>query len=500
MKRIFICADHGLATVYFLQSDIVSTLLAAGVEVILLTDEALQAQIQARFGQPGLTVEGLRLDQARDYERTVNPSLQWWLHFLRRAGASNRINLEAVNGFISQVEDEAERKRKLLFPVMKLVVGFLRTSRLARRALGRYQNRFTPQIYTDLFEKYQPDLVVASTPGWRLDRYLLREAAARGVTTAAVIVGWDNSSSYSLPGASVDWISCWSELQKDELTRGADWSPARVNIGGVPAYDRYFRREWLMPRHEYFQLHGLDPNRRLISYASSFVTFSPNIQNVEAIAHLVSSNQLSRPAQLLIRLHPTHFMDTPRFAAEREAIRALAKELPHVHVVEPVPLGEGGMSYYSGEDMPEKSSMMAYSDVMVTVYSTMVVEASIHGTPVVSLCIDSPEGWPGKFTLPLTQISGWPTHLRFRESGAGCEALNEVDLRAALNRYLENPSANQQARNDFIARECTYADGSAGKHTAAYLLSLLDRKGRIYDLGEETETTTDFTDCTDKRH
>jgi CDP-glycerol glycerophosphotransferase (TagB/SpsB family) len=473
-KRIFIIADHGLAVIYFLQSDLVATLIESGAEVILFTDEALKSGIEGRFARPGLTIEGLRLEQARRYEKTVSPSLQWWLHFLRRAGASNRINLEAVDGFIRQVEDEAHGRRKKLFPLMRLVVGVLRRSRLARRALMRTQNRFTPNLYADLFEKYQPDLVVASTPGWRYDRYLLREAAARGVTTAAVIVGWDNTSSYSLPGAPVDWISCWSEIQKTELTQGADWPPERVHIGGVPAYDGYFRREWLIPREEYFQMHNLDPARKLISYASSFVSFSPNWANVETLARLVAEERLAYPAQLLIRLHPTHFMETPRFAAERERIRALAAELPLVHVVEPVPLGEGDMSYYSGEDMPEKSSMMAYSDVMVTVYSTMVVEASIHGTPVVSLCLDTPEGWPGKFTLPLSQIGGWPTHARFRRSGAGREALDAESLRQALDYYLENPGADSQARADFIARECTYTDGSAARHTAMFLLSLVE--------------------------
>ncbi len=471
-KHIFIIADHGLAVIYFLQSDLVTALIEGGAEVILFTDEALKSGIERRFARPGLTIEGLRLEEARRYERAVSPSLQWWLHFLRRAGASNRINLEAVDGFIKQVEDEARGRRRKLFPLMRLVVALLRHSRLARRALMRAQNRFTPNLYSDLFEKYRPDLVVASTPGWRYDRYLLREAAARGVTTVAVIVGWDNSSSYSLPGAPVDWVSCWSEIQKRELTQGADWPPARVHVGGVPAYDGYFRHAWLIPRDQYFRMHNLDPERKLISYASSFVSFSPNWRNVDALARLVAGNHLSQPAQLLIRLHPTHFMETPRFAEERERIRALAAALPHVHVVEPVPLGEGGMSYYSGEDMPEKSSMMAYSDVMVTVYSTMVVEASIHGTPVVSLCLDTPGGWPGKFSLPLSQIGGWPTHARFRESGAGREALNEESLRVALNHYLENPGADAQARADFIARECTYTDGDAARRTAEFLLTL----------------------------
>jgi hypothetical protein len=472
-KQVFISADHGLAVIYFLQSDVVPKLLAYGVEVVVLTDDALIEQVQARFGQKGMTVEGLRLAKLHQYESAISPTMQWWLHFLRRAGASNHINLEAVDGFMSQVEDEAHPRRKKLFPIMRAFVGLMRRSKMLRQTVMQMQNRFTPDVYADLFEKYQPDLVVAATPGWRLDRYLLREAAAHGVKTATVIVGWDNSSSYSLPGAPVDWATCWSEIQKEEMVMGSDWLPERVHIGGIPSYDGYIRKTWVLPREEYFQLHSLDPDRKLISYASSFVTFSPDTQNVEALALLISEDRLVEPAQLLVRLHPTHYLDQPHYAREREKIQMLAAELPHVHVVEPVSLG-GGMGHYSGEDMPEKSSMMAHSDVMVTVYSTMVVEASMHGTPVVSLVIDSSEGWPEKYTLPLSKISGWPTHLRFRESGSGREATNEDELREALNHYLSDPVADRQARQAFLERECTFLDGSAGKHTADFLVSLLE--------------------------
>jgi CDP-glycerol glycerophosphotransferase (TagB/SpsB family) len=474
-RRIFISADHGLAIVYFLQSEVVSTLLDAGVEVVLLTDDALVEQIQAKFGQPGLTIEGLRLAQAQKYFNSVSPFWQWWLDFLRRAGASNRINLEAVDSYIHQVQAEAGSRRKIFFPLMKVVVAVLRRTKRARDMVRSAQSRFAPGIYTDLLAKYQPELVVASTPGWRHDRYLLREAAAAGIPTASVIVGWDNSSSYSLPGADVDWMTCWSEIQKQELMLGSDWPAERVNIGGIPSYDGYFRNEWLMPREEYFALHGLDPKRKLISYASSFITFSPNIQNVEALAELVSGDQLAEPSQLLIRLHPNHFMDVKRFAKEREQIFALAAKHPHVHVVEPVPLG-GSLGYYSGEDMPEKSSMMAYSDVFVTVYSTMVVEASVHQRPVVSACIDSPAGWPGKFTLPLSKIGDWPTHSRFRDSQAGRVAYTKDQLRGALDHYLTDPNADAEARRAFIERECTFTDGNAGKRTGEYLLSRMGKR------------------------
>jgi hypothetical protein len=471
-KRVFISADHGLAIVYFLQSDVVPALIEAGIEVVLLTDDALKNQIEARFGMPGLIVEGLRLKEARAYFQRERTSTQWWLDFLRRAGASSRINLQAVDSAIRQVEAEAHIRRRRLFPLMRVIVGLLRHSRLARQALVQAQARFTSNLYTDLFERYQPSMTIASTPGWRLDRYILRESAARGIPNTTVIVGWDNTSSYSLPGARMDWATCWSELQKQEMVDGSDWDPARVNVGGIPSYDGYFSKRWVMPKEKYFHLHDLDPSRKLISFACSFVSFSPNIQDVEALAALVTEEQLAYPAQLLVRLHPNHFMDVERFIAEREQIQALAHQLPHVHVVEPVPLG-GELGYYSGEDMPEKSSMMAHSDVFTTVYSTMVVEAATHGRPVVSVCIDSPVGWPGKYTLPLSKIGGWPTHARFLEAGAGRVAFDREQLRQTLNFYLENPEADQGEREAFIRRECTYTDGSAGRRTTNFLLSLL---------------------------
>lgn len=475
--RVFISADHGLAIVYFLQSDVVPSLLQEGVEVVLLTDDALVDKINTRFGQTGLTIEGLRLKRARKYLENVSPSEQWWLNFLRRVGASKKINTEALDGHFNQVKTEAAGRRKLIMGFMQLAVDILRQSSLARKWLIHRQMRFTPPepgIYSDLYKKYNPCLVIASTPAWRLDRFLMREAFRRNIPTASVIVGWDNPSSYSLKGSKIDWITCWSEIQKEELIQGSDWNSNHVNIGGIPSYDGYFRKAWLIPRKEYFRLHNLDPKRKLLGYACSFTTFSPNIQNIEALVKLVTSDELVEPCQLLIRLHPNHFLDDPLFRAERKKISHLAQGLPHVHVVEPVPLG-GELGYYSGEDIEEKSSMMANSDIFLTVYSTMVLETAIHKTPIISVCFDVPDGWgdPNRFYLPLSTIGGWPTHERFIKAGAGRVAFNERELRLLINYYLSKPYDDIEKQQKFINDECTYTDASAGRRTAGFLLSLI---------------------------
>jgi len=472
-KRVFITADHGLALVYFLQSDTLSALLSDGVEVVLFTDDEARPVIKKRFGQPGLIIEGLRIDRCRLYSETRFSFIQRWLHLFRYVGGSQRVNGTAMDGNYRLAETGILGRGRVVLPFMRFIIWLMRRSRLVRDIFVHAQNLFKPNIYADLFERYQPAMVIASTPGWRFDRYLIREAAARHIPTVAVIVGWDNPSSYRLSGAPVDYATCWSDIQKEELVLGADWKPEKVHIGGIPSYDGYFKRSWIIPREQYFHQHDLDPKRKLLAYACSFETFHPNFPNIAAIVELVNGEKLAEPCQLLIRLHPNHFIKGSRFEGEANSVREFIKGLPYIHIVEPVSLG-GGLGHYSGEDMPEKTSMMAWSDVFLTVYSTMVVEAAIHDRPIVSVTIDKPGGWnmKGVYSLPLTAIGEWPTHQRFRKAGAGRVAASQEQVRELVNFYLLNPSADREKRRQFVADECTFTDGSAGKRTGEYLLSL----------------------------
>ena len=481
-RCVMISADHGLAIVYFLQTDVVQTMLNEGIKVVVLTDDGVTDKVREKFGQENLFVEGLRLDRAKKYFNDVDHSRQYWLHFLRWMGGSDKVNTTAIDCHLRQRDHESTLREKIFrMPLIREKTRQLRKSKNRRMELVKSQMQYTTDIYGDLFEKYQPDLVIASTAGWRLDRYLLREAARAGIETCLAVIGWDNPSSYRLPGAPMQWANCWSGEQKRELVDGADWDPERVNIGGIPTYDGYFRKTWRMSREDYFKLHGLDPDRKLLSFACSFITFSPNYQDIEALVKLVSEDRLAEPCQLLIRLHPNHFIKDSLFEEEAKKIRELIEGKPYIHLIEPVALG-GDLGFYSGEDMPEKDSMMAWSDVFLTVYSTMVVETAIHDRPIIAVCIDAPGGWnkPEKFCLSLSEIGEWPTHERYRNAKAGRVVYNIDELKETLDLYLQYPETDHEERMKFIADECTFLDGSAGRHTGEYFAKLA-KQARHHD-------------------
>jgi hypothetical protein len=241
----------------------------------------------------------------------------------------------------------------------------------------------------------------------------------------------------------------------------------------MPLFDSYISRKWVMPRHEYFKMHGLNPDIKLVAFAATGLNFSPNSHMVKALAELVGNQQLGQPCQLLIRLHPNHFKNVPRYKREAEAIYDLARRFPHIHIVEPREM-PGDLERYAGEDYPEKASMMAHCDVLVTLYSTMVVEVAIQDKPVVNACLPTAEGYGEDFWVPILEVPTFPTSKRVNGSGAGRLARSKEELQQILSAYLHDPTLDSAERHQFLLQELTYLNGEATGRTANFLIGLVD--------------------------
>src|SRR4030065_401643 len=111
-----ICADHGLALVYFLQTDVAPTLLDSGAEIVLLTEDGIAERGRPRFSHLPIPAGAMRLPAARSYERKAF-DLQWWIHFLRRVGGSRRINTRAMDSYVDQVAVEVSPRQGAVLPL-----------------------------------------------------------------------------------------------------------------------------------------------------------------------------------------------------------------------------------------------------------------------------------------------------------------------------------------------------------------------------------------------
>lgn len=473
MTTIFILLDHGLAHAYFFETDLAYLLAARDLRLVFLVPTNMLAMLKRQYAGKNIVFESIREQEINNYRRTHVEGLQELYEYVRRVGMSRNGPLSYVDTVKRRKEHEAQGRRRAQLIILRPLIWLMRKFRTIRKIfLFIFQTLFTPKIYSDLFDRYQPELVVSNMAGWRMDQYLLREANKRQVQTAVVIVGWDNPSSQGLPGASIDHVNVWSEIQKKELIDCSDWAADTIHIGGMPLFDSYINRKWVMPRERYFKMHHLAPDKKLIVFAATGLNFSPNSHMVEILAKLVSHESLCVPAQLLIRLHPNHFKNVPRYQSEAKAIYRLAERFPAIRIVEPREM-PGDLERYAGEDYPEKASMLAHCDVLVTLYSTMVVEAAIHDKPIINACLPTGEGYGEDFWVPIREVPSFPTSLRVNASGAGRLVQSEKDLVDALNAYLEDPILDSKNRQAFLQQEITYVIGESTLHTADYIYSLL---------------------------
>ena len=477
MKTVFVIIEHGLSLAYFLYTDLYKQILNGKVRLVMLVQDELLPKLRQDYAAvPNLSFESLRESQATRYHRDYHFRMQEILEYIRGSSMDYRIPLTYVDTNRRRKIHEARGRWRYALYAAQPAIYILRYSRLARKAfLWLQQKLFTPNIYGDLLDKYRPDLVISDAAGWRLDRYLLREVNRRSIKTATAIVGWDNPSSNGLVGAHVDYVNVWSKIHAWEMNVGLDWPMDKIHVGGMPLYDNYLSGKWAASRKEYFKVHGLDPNKKLVAFVATAMNITPNLHLVELMAEIISSGKLVQPAQLLVRLHPNHFRYIPHYEQEREAIYAVAKRYPEVHIVAPQALA-GDLPRYSGEDFEEKGSMLAHADVVVTIYSTMVVEAAIHDKPVVSACINTPTGWKDHYWIPLSEVPTWPTAVRVDELGASRVAFTPEQMVDTLNLYLENPKLDTENRQRFIEQELTFLKaGEATQKTAEFFLLLLEK-------------------------
>ena len=484
---VFLATPQGTGIRYFFQTDIVPWLLREGVSVVGIVPNPEEVGPQLEDHLPGLVVERLCVEADSDDPwnrlsrlKGVSDSI---VHYLRWAGVSRRAN-RAVFRSVQRHRERILRRGKMryLVPALRAAGGVMQRSRTARQLYRRYvESRPVPDHHQQLFARYEPDLVVTSSPGWwRGDEIMIREARRQGVPTVAILIGWDHTSSQGLPPVHPDRVRAWSGVQRDELIEGYDLDPDSIDVGGVAHFDFYQRDGFALPREEYFARRGLDPHRRLISFGCSFVGISSNVGMVRALAEAASADRFDFPVELLVRLHPTHFK-TPGWqyvetSEEVTAYEQMARELAHVHLEYPDLNSEKLRTATTIDDAVNLASLLRHSDVFVTLFSTMVLEAAVNDTPTVSVAMDPPGEWQRERYLSITQALDWPTHQRIIQSGASAVATTPEAMVKAVNAYLHDPSLDSEARRRFALQEATYLDGHSGERIAAYIAEAASKR------------------------
>ncbi len=489
-STVFLAVGDGYQARMLLRTGLFSTLREGVDRLVVLVPNRDEEYLQRELAAPNVVLEDLRAEEAAAFmgRRRLQNLLRNVRNRALEIGKARALNDKAWWRMPGQ-----SRRLWVRWPANALIWLCQHSSRV-RRGLVAAENRLTPSnIYADLLDRYHPDLVVTGVPGYfPHDTLLLREAKARRIPTACVICSWDAPHNMGLAGVQPDHVVVWSEVQQREMQRYQGIRPSRTFVGGVPAFDSYRTTARWPSREEIFAKYGLDPQRKLIVLATKSPSVYLHIRVMEALVEAVEAGQFVQPVQLLLRLHPLHFTafmaDSPALQSIMAEYHALAERTSHLAFSVPQVV-----SRKLDNDMPGETRVLAsllhHTDVLVNLFSTIQLEACLAGVPVINLAFDPPRGdlldgtallpsqaREGYRLRPIAVDMGQPQGQRVLASGATRQAFSKEELVQAINRYLEDPRLDAEARQRLVEQECGPTDGRAGERIGQFLLGLL--KGR----------------------
>jgi CDP-glycerol glycerophosphotransferase (TagB/SpsB family) len=247
---------------------------------------------------------------------------------------------------------------------------------------------------------------------------------------------------------------------RDEARRHHHYGAQDVVVTGAPHHDMIFSdRQQLADRATFFGRFGLDPSKKLITYAGEDPIIAPDApMYAEQIERAIREGRLSQPAQLLVRPHP---QDDPR---RWDRVR----QLPGVCFDLPGRQTEHWMDM-SREDLRRLYETMWHSDVIVNVTSTIVLDAAFFDTP--TICVGY--GYSHAKTYYNSPMRFFEMdHYRYiLDAGATRVVASESELLGAIDEYLTKPSKELAGRRRIVREISQFEDGRSAERTAGAIIA-----------------------------
>ena len=324
----------------------------------------------------------------------------------------------------------------------------------------------------ELYNRYQPDLVIF-TRLFGTNLHVIEEAKKRGIPVLCLVESWDNFICKGPLSIIPDRMAVWNHGMVKEANELHNFPEENVEVVGVPQFDLYTDNRTFLDRQHFFETHGLDPEKKLITYAASTEGFIPEEPDVfEMVYQVLQAERLGTPVQVMLRLHP---ITSP--ALRDEYFRRFSGR-PNVTVQRPgrtSTLHDGWDPSWS--DMVNLASTIYYSDIIVNIASTMAIDAAVMDKPVVAVAFGvKGQQTRSKFFDNIFEHS----HYRKLVETAGLRLVQSShDLADAVRSYLVDPTIDGPGRSRLREELCFQLDGQAGMRAASVVLRELGISQRI---------------------
>jgi len=456
--NLFVSIPSGVSAGNILRSGLVDRLLDTNrdVQVVIVSPLVRDPGFVQEFAKPRVMFE--------DLPPHTPAGLEGRLMALIQAGYLD----SGVSESVKIRRAEAAAKKSIRYIGTKRLLARVFAPSILRRP-SRYDviDRTISHPWAErLFERYNPVLLVGSSPGLIFAEIpLLRTAVRRSVRTIVVDPSWDNFTNKLIPVRRADRLVVWNDIMKQQAVELHGYDAAQIRVSGPPHWDRYFRSGPVVSRDAFFARIGADPSRRLVTLMTTGkALYDHHPRVVRLLMNAIDSGRFGQ-AQLLVRLHPRDDLD--RYEQFRGTPRLIV-EKPFKKTVRS---GDGLEVDITSENQQHLADTLRYSDVVVTVASTIAIEASIFDTPIVDISFDGET--PVDFAMSARRYYRFTHYANITRAGAAPVAETPEALVDHVGRYLDDPSLDRDGRRRVVREQCQFTDGRSSERIAQFVVEEL---------------------------
>ena len=226
----------------------------------------------------------------------------------------------------------------------------------------------------------EPEVVLVSplvTPASR-QADVVASARALGIPTAAAIASWDNLTNKGILRIQPERLIVWNEAQRREASELHGYPADCVVATGAQCFDRWFERRPRRTRADFCERVGLTVEEPFFLFVGSTASISaPDAEKrfVQAWLRRMRAHPDLRDRPVLIRPHP---YNSGHWAADDLAGFENVAVWPRT-----------GANPVDESDRDDYFESLAYSEVVIGINTTAMVEAAILGRPVLTVAAEA---------------------------------------------------------------------------------------------------------------
>lgn len=330
-----------------------------------------------------------------------------------------------------------------------------------------------PNVFSELFNKYNPDLIFLADLFSDLECIFLKEARHRGVGSVGLINTWDRTTSRWMLRVLPDWFIVFNNIMKNELVTYADMAADKIFVSGTVQHDFLVNNKPSSKRVFYSSL-NISLDSRIILYCpigSGFDKMRTELDRgvIRLINDWITGNVFgTNKIILLVRFHPNDFIDInswPRLNNVRYDVPGIKFNNQSSDVARPRTRGQNwDMDLGSLQHLKDS---LFYSELVVCYYTSLSIDAAVLDKPVININFDIKNG---KIVEGNHRYYS-STHYQNAIKTEGIKLVSkESELTDSIINYLCRPGEGRLARSKLVAQQCFRLDGHSGERIASFII------------------------------